>query len=341
MQPNKNLVAAVPEGGTAAPVGAVKAAEFQASEVPAEEVQASGGAPQAALGTAVSAEVQASGAEAAGTAEEVQASGGEPQAALGTAAPVGGAVSGAEASGTASEVQASGGAPQAALGTAAPVGGAVSSEVQASGAEEVQASGGEQLGSPPEVKAAEVQASGEGVVTVNGKPVTEQSTQEVVTVNGKPVTEQSKSGVLAPAGGTADLLTGKNDAQIMAGAEIAAVAVLAAASKIQDNPEPRKDTKIKSLFLDNLHLFFGDTHLKPIKDFIDPSHQLDETHEMNGMNEFDREDYEHDRLIKLLKTMFFRESNGIISKVFVGGGITIDQLKKKIKKGISLIVPKY
>ena len=79
----------------------------------------------------------------------------------------------------------------------------------------------------------------------------------------------------------------------------------------------------------------------PIKDFIDPSHQLDETHEMNGMNVFDREDYEHDRLINLLKTMFFRESNGIISKVFVGGGITIDQLKKKIKKGISLIVPKY
>ena len=132
--------------------------------------------------------------------------------------------------------------------------------------------------------------------------------------------------------------------QVIAGAEIAAVAVLAAASSFPVEPvktEPRKDTKIKNLFLDNLHLFFGDTHLIPIKNFINPSHQLDENREMIGMNEFDREDYEHDRLIKLLKTMFFRESKGIISKVFVGGGITIDQLKNKIKKGISLIVPKY
>ena len=132
--------------------------------------------------------------------------------------------------------------------------------------------------------------------------------------------------------------------QVIAGAEIAAVAVLAAATKVgvkPDNPEPRKNTQIKNLFLDNLHLFFGDTHLVPIKNFINPSHELIESRRMSGMNEFDREDYEHDRLIKLLKTMFFRESNGIVSKVFVGGGITIDQLKKKIKKGISLIVPKY
>jgi len=128
------------------------------------------------------------------------------------------------------------------------------------------------------------------------------------------------------------------------GAEMVAVAVLAAATKLgvkPDNPEPKQNTRIKTLFLDNLHLFFGDTHLVPIKNFINPSHELIESRRMSGMNEFDREDYEHDRLIKLLKTMFFRESNGIISKVFVGGGITIDQLKKKIKKGISLIVPKY
>ena len=132
--------------------------------------------------------------------------------------------------------------------------------------------------------------------------------------------------------------------QVIAGAEIAAVAVLAAASSFPVEPvktEPRKNTQIKNLFLDNLHLFFGDTHLVPIKNFINPSHELIESRRMSGMNEFDREDYEHDRLIKLLKTMFFRESNGIVSKVFVGGGITIDQLKKKIKKGISLIVPKY
>ena len=126
-----------------------------------------------------------------------------------------------------------------------------------------------------------------------------------------------------------------------------AVAVLAATAKVgvkpdnPVNPEPKQNTRIKTLFLDNLHLFFGDTHLVPIKNFINPSHELIESRRMSGMNEFDREDYEHDRLIKLLKTMFFRESNGIVSKVFVGGGITIDQLKKKIKKGISLIVPKY
>jgi hypothetical protein len=131
------------------------------------------------------------------------------------------------------------------------------------------------------------------------------------------------------------------------GAEMVAVAVLATATKVgvkpdnPVNPEPKQNTRIKTLFLDNLHLFFGDTHLVPIKNFINPSHELIESRRMSGMNEYDREDYEHDRLIKLLKTMFFRESNGIVSKVFVGGGITIDQLKKKIKKGISLIVPKY
>jgi hypothetical protein len=60
------------------------------------------------------------------------------------------------------------------------------------------------------------------------------------------------------------------------------------------------------------------------------------------MNGLDRENYEHGRLLTLLKNMFFRESEGVISKerVFKGGGITIDQLKNKIKKGISLIVPK-
>jgi hypothetical protein len=106
--------------------------------------------------------------------------------------------------------------------------------------------------------------------------------------------------------------------------------------------EPVQDTRIKSLFLDNLHLFFGDIHLKPIKEFINPSHQLNQHLDMSTMNGLDRENYEHGRLLTLLKTMFFRESKGVISKdrVFKGGGITIDQLKNKIKKGISLIVPK-
>jgi len=105
---------------------------------------------------------------------------------------------------------------------------------------------------------------------------------------------------------------------------------------------PVQDTRIKSLFLDNLHLFFGDIHLKPIKEFINPSHQLNQHLDMSTMNGLDRENYEHGRLLTLLKNMFFRESEGVISKerVFKGGGITIDQLKNKIKKGISLIVPK-
>ena len=86
-----------------------------------------------------------------------------------------------------------------------------------------------------------------------------------------------------------------------------------------------------------MHLFFGDIHLKPIKDFINPSHQLTQHQHMSTMNEYDRQDYEHNRLIGLLKTMFFEESKHILS----GGGITIVQLKNKIKKGLSLIVPKY
>ena len=107
--------------------------------------------------------------------------------------------------------------------------------------------------------------------------------------------------------------------------------------------EPIKDKRIKSLFLDNLHLFFGDIHLIPIKEFINPSHQLNQHRDMITMNETQREFYEHGRLLTLLKTMFFRESQGTISKegnILRGGGITIEQLKNKIKKGILLIKPK-
>jgi hypothetical protein len=202
----------------------------------------------------------------------------------------------------------------------------------------------------PEVPVQQANQSGSGSATVPTVPAPENQSGTPPVIIGRPVTELSSDSQIVQGKiiqATGPVQQANQSGPEGEGAEMVAVAVLATATKVgvkQDNPvnpEPKQNTRIKTLFLDNLHLFFGDTHLVPIKNFINPSHQLDENREMIGMNEFDREDYEHDRLIKLLKTMFFRESKGIISKVFVGGGITIDQLKNKIKKGISLIVPKY
>jgi len=198
-----------------------------------------------------------------------------------------------------------------------------------------------------------------------------QRVNEPTTGNGPPANEVRATTANGPPanGVTAQAAPGSANEEIRAGAAIALVAAMAAASKVaesninkpiaivneeikgqgeqaaQPNPvtEPIKDKRIKSLFLDNLHLFFGDIHLIPIKEFINPSHQLNQHRDMITMNETQRESYEHGRLLTLLKTMFFRESQGTISKegnILRGGGITIEQLKNKIKKGISLIKPK-
>jgi hypothetical protein len=215
---------------------------------------------------------------------------------------------------------------------------------------------------PPAVLAAE--QGGNEVRETAGNGVTVQAAQA-----GNGVTVQAGKGV------TTQSALGSANEEIRAGAAIALVAAMAAASKVaeskntsetileekkgqgppngqgqtngqvQTNPvtETIKDKRIKSLFLDNLHLFFGDTHLIPIREFINPSHQLNQHRDMITMNEIQRESYEHGRLLTLLKTMFFRESQGTISKegnILRGGGITIEQLKNKIKKGISLIKPK-
>ena len=108
----------------------------------------------------------------------------------------------------------------------------------------------------------------------------------------------------------------------------------------QEHRQQNIDTPINNLFLDNLHLFFGDKHLNHIKDIINPSHQLSEKQNITLISYENQEKYEHNRLMNLLRKMFFNQSKGTISKVFKGGGITIEQLKTKIKKGISMIVPK-
>lgn len=142
---------------------------------------------------------------------------------------------------------------------------------------------------------------------------------------------------------------------VLQGAEIAAVSVVASLDSQENktkesnesnetnesNVKKVEDKPIKRHFLDNLHLFFGENHLNTIKDIINPSHQLNEVRIINTLTDINKEKYENNRLMKLLKSMFFNVSNETISKSFVGGGITIEQLKYKIKKGISMIVPKY